>query len=47
VEDIATIVGSANYMVHIPTTVLSELDDLKNRGRTPNCARRLRRSSAA
>ncbi len=35
VEDIATVVGSANYMVHIPTTVLSELDDLKDRGRTP------------
>jgi predicted ribonuclease YlaK len=35
VEDIATVVGSASYMVHIPTTVLSEMDDLKDRGRTP------------
>lgn len=35
VEDIATVVGSASYTVHIPTTVLSELDELKDRGRTP------------
>lgn len=36
VEDYATAVGSSDYMVHIPTAVLSELDDLKDRGRTPD-----------
>ena len=33
VEDYANVVGSADYMVHIVTSVLAELDDLKDRGR--------------
>jgi rRNA-processing protein FCF1 len=34
-EDYVTAVGSSNYTVHVVTAVLSELDDLKDRGRTP------------
>jgi hypothetical protein len=36
VEDYAAVIGSANYMVHIVTPVLGELDDLKDRGRSPD-----------
>jgi len=36
VEDYAPVVGAASYMVHIVTVVLAELDDLKDRGRTPD-----------
>jgi len=36
VEEYAPAVGAADYMVHIVTTVLAELDDLKDRGRTPD-----------
>ena len=35
-EDYASVVNTGNYMVHIVTTVLKELDDLKDRGRTPD-----------
>jgi rRNA-processing protein FCF1 len=36
VEEYGSAVGSSSYMVHIVTTVLGELDDLKDRGRTPD-----------
>lgn len=36
VEDLGTAVGSTSYMVHIVTAVLAELDELKDRGRTPD-----------
>lgn len=36
VEEYGAAVGSSNYMVHIVTAVLGELDDLKDRGRTPD-----------
>jgi rRNA-processing protein FCF1 len=36
VEDYASEVGSASYTVHIVTAVLAEIDDLKDRGRTPD-----------
>jgi rRNA-processing protein FCF1 len=36
VEDYAPVIGAASYMVHIVTAVLAELDDLKDRGRTPD-----------
>jgi rRNA-processing protein FCF1 len=34
VEDYVSVVDTGDYMVHIVTTVLRELDDLKDRGRT-------------
>ncbi len=36
VEEYAPVVGSSAYLVHIVTTVLGELDELKDRGRTPD-----------
>lgn len=36
VEDYASVVDARKFMVHIVTTVLKELDDLKDRGRTPD-----------
>jgi rRNA-processing protein FCF1 len=36
VEKYAPVVGSSAYLVHIVTTVLGELDELKDRGRTPD-----------
>jgi rRNA-processing protein FCF1 len=36
VEEFASVVGSSAYLVHIVTTVLGELDELKDRGRTPD-----------
>lgn len=36
VEEFGNTVGSKSYMVHIVTAVLAELDDLKDRGRTPD-----------
>jgi hypothetical protein len=36
VEEYGAAVGSSNYMVHIVMAVLGELDDLKDRGRTPD-----------
>jgi rRNA-processing protein FCF1 len=36
VEELGEAVGSSKHTVHIVTTVLAELDDLKDRGRTPD-----------
>lgn len=36
VEDYGAAVGATSYVVHIVTAVLAELDDLKDRGRTPD-----------
>ncbi|MGE5286330.1 MAG: PIN domain-containing protein, partial [Micromonosporaceae bacterium] len=36
VEEYAPAVGAALYVVHVVTTVLAELDELKGRGRTPD-----------
>jgi hypothetical protein len=36
VEEYGAVIGATSYVVHIVTTVLAELDDLKDRGRTPD-----------